>query len=205
MIVTAQASHSTPRTTYSVIDSTKLGSTSDLQPGSYTKIFSNAALHWILRNEATRKSVFEDASRLLQPGGRFCFEMGGMGNVAEMRTALLFTVSRRIGIGAAREADPWFFPDEAWMKGVLEATGFAVEKMELEYRPTTATSGGNQGKGGIEGWIRLMGKQFLDAVPEKERDACVKEVMEVLQTVSESPSGWIGFGYVRLRVLARKL
>ena len=50
----------------------------------------------------------------LAPGGTFAFEMGGLGNVAEMRAALLSAVARRVGMERAVAADPWFFPDEGW-------------------------------------------------------------------------------------------
>lgn len=127
--------------------------------------------------------------------------MGGMGNVAEMRTVLLSVVSKRVGIEKAREADPWFFPDEIWMTRMLEQTvgGFKAERIEREFRPTRAD------EGGVEGWIRLMGKQFFDAVPEEEREGAVKEAVELLKTVCESPGGGDWFGYVRLRAVVRKI
>ena len=125
-----------------------------------------------------------------------------MGNVGEMRAALLSVVGRKIGLEKAREADPWFFPDEIWMKNMLEERvgGFKVEKIEREYRPTKAD------EGGIEGWVKFMGKQFFDAVAdETERRACEKEVCDVLKTVCESPGGGEWIGYVRLRALVRKI
>jgi hypothetical protein len=88
------------------------------------------------------------------------------------------------------------------MTKMMEETvgGFKIENIKREYRPTKAD------KGGVEAWVRLMGKLFLDAVNEREREACVEEVCEILKTVCTSPGGgdwW--FGYVRLRVLARKV
>ncbi|KAH7319266.1 methyltransferase, partial [Rhexocercosporidium sp. MPI-PUGE-AT-0058] len=189
---------------FEVIDATKLISNPALQTASYDKVFSNAAMHWILRREETRRDFFAGVRGALKPGGVFVFEMGGMGNVAEMRTALLSIISHKIGLPQARAADPWFFPDETWMTKMLEETvgGFKVEKMEREYRPTKAD------RGGIEGWVRLMGKQFFDAVPDEgEKEECVREVCEVLRTVCGSPGEeegeWIG--YVRLRGVVRKV
>lgn len=171
-------------------------------------------MHWILATSASRqRDFFQGVHAALKPSGVFCFEMGGMGNVAEMRTALLGAVGRRVGIDKARAVDPWFFPDEGWMRTMLEDEGegggegggrfkFKVERIEREYRPTRAD------EGGIEGWVRLMGKQFLDAVGKEgseEREACLTEVCDVLKTVSHSPGGGDWLGYVRLRVLARKI
>jgi SAM-dependent methyltransferase len=189
-------------TTSSVLDATQLIHKPELQRSSFDKVFSNAAMHWILRPADTRLDFFRGVRNALKPAGLFCFEMGGMGNVAEIRAALLSVVSRRVGMARARAADPWFFPDGAWMRRMLEQTvgGFKVERMEREYRPTPVD------QGGVEGWVRLMGKQFLDAVPGSEdREACVAEVCEVLQSVCESPGGGEWLGYVRLRAVARRI
>ena len=78
--------------------------------------------------------------------------------------------------------------------------GFKVEKIEREYRPTKSD------EGGVEGWVWLMGKQFLEALSEQtEKEACVNEICDVLKSVCSSPGGGDWFGYVRLRVLARKI
>ncbi|KAH8596585.1 S-adenosyl-L-methionine-dependent methyltransferase [Bisporella sp. PMI_857] len=186
--------------TFEVVDATRLIHTPSLQESTYDKVFSNAAMHWILRPEHTRAEFFKGAHGALKPGGAFVFEMGGMGCVAEIRTVLLAVVGRRVGIQRAREADPWFFPDEHWMRKALEGSGFGVERIEREYRPTEVD------KGGVEGWVRLMGKQFLDAVENgEEREKCLQEVMEILETVCRSPEGGDWLGYVRLRAVARKL
>ncbi|KAH6669368.1 methyltransferase [Halenospora varia] len=187
--------------TFQVIDATSISQKPELQNETFDKVFSNAAMHWILRPESTRDTFFKGVHAALKPNGTFVFEMGGMGNVAEMRTSLLLTVSRRVGLPAAIKADPWFFPDEIWMTKMLEETvgGFKVERIEREYRPTKAD------EGGIEGWVRLMGKQFFDVVPEGEREECIRECLGVLESVCHSPGGGDWFGYVRLRAVVRKI
>ncbi|KAH7321320.1 S-adenosyl-L-methionine-dependent methyltransferase [Stachybotrys elegans] len=188
-----------PKCTFEVLDATQLISCAKLQKPTFTKAFSNAALHWILRRESTRQAVFDAIHAALAPGGTLAFEMGGLGNVCEMRTALLMAVSRRVGMPAALEADPWFFPDEAWITATLEAAGFRVDKVEREWRPTRAD------QGGVEGWVRLMGAPLLDAVPDAERDAAVMEAVEVLREVCRNPAGGEHISYVRLRCLATKV
>lgn len=172
----------------------------------FDKVFSNAALHWILRGARSRSDddVFRGVHAALKAGGSFVFEMGGHGNVAEMRAAILEAVSRRVGAQAAREADPWFFPDEEWMRAALGRHGFAVEKMELEARPTRVEEGDG---GGIEGWVRLMGSRFFDVVGQEgslAREECIKEAVARLEGECRSPDGGHVIGYVRLRALARK-
>jgi hypothetical protein len=127
--------------------------------------------------------------------------MGGLGNCAEIRAALLSAVGRRVGLARAQEADPWFFPDEEWVRSTLEGKvgGWKVERVEREWRPTAAD------KGGVEGWVRLMGKKWFEVVPEQEREECIREVIDVLEVVCRQPGGGHMLSYVRLRVVARKV
>lgn len=183
-----------------VLDGTKIATNSALQAGTFTKAFSNAAMHWILNcPESARAGYFTSVHAALAPGGTFAFEMGGLGNVSEMRTALIMAASRRIGMAAAQAADPWFFPDEAWATAALEAAGFRVDKVEREWRPTKAD------KGGVEGWVRLFGSHVIDAVPEAQRDEVVREVAETLRFVCADGSDGEMISYVRLRALATKI
>ena len=189
---------------WNLLDCRYLESSSLVKEAEYTKVFSNAALHWILRDAATRMSVFQGVHKALRPGGTFVFEMGGAGNVADVHTALLAALAHQgLAIEEARETCPWFFPSETLMKQMLEKAGFTVEKMKLEYRPTRLTT---EKEGGLEGWLRLMGADFLNVLPTMDkRGAVVREVCDVLQTVlthEEDGSMWLG--YVRLKVVARK-
>jgi SAM-dependent methyltransferase len=204
MISSAESGNTRRNCIFTVIDATTTNWDAGFERQKFDKVFSNAALHWILRDHAKRENVFSCIWRLLKPGGTFVFEMGGYGNVSECHAALLAAVSWRIGIEKAREADPWFFPDELWMKQNLESVGFEVEKLELELRDTKCEEGEG---GGLEGWVRLMGKQFFDAVgPDgsSDREDCIKEVVQTLETVCEKPSGGKFLGYKRLRAVARK-
>lgn len=132
------------------------------------------------------------------------FEMGGHGNVAEVMTALIYTlVKHEVPLDKAKEANPWFFPSETWIKDTLETVGFQVDKVETEYRPTKLTSAVN---GGLAGWIRLMGAQFLELLDEEKQGEAVKQICEVLEPVVtrvEDGSQWLG--YVRLRGVAKKI
>ena len=189
--------------TWNMLDCRYLEKSSAVKDGKYSKVFSNAALHWILRDASTRMSVFKGVHRALQPGGTFVFEMGCAGCVAEAHTALLAAlVHQGVDIEKAREACPWFFPSEKLMQTMLEEAGFRVEKMKLVYRPTKLTV---EKEGGLEGWLRLFGAGFLDVLPtNNKREAVVREVCDVLQTVLTHEDGSMWLGYVRLRVLARK-
>ena len=190
--------------TWNLLNCRYLENSNAVKEQEYTKVFSNAALHWILRDASTRMSVFRGVYKALKPGGTFVFETGGAGNCADVHTALLAAlVHQGMGIEKAREACPWFFPSEKLMREMLEQTGFRVERMKLEYRPTKLTA---EKEGGLEGWVRSMGAGFLDVLPsEDKKEAVIREVCDVLQTVlrhEEDGSMWLG--YVRLKVAARK-
>ncbi|KAK5116302.1 hypothetical protein LTR85_009274 [Meristemomyces frigidus] len=205
-IATAQEKHTSGNCTYKLQDCTKLAECSEAIDGSWDKVFSNAALHWILRSPETRLDVFRDAYKALTPGGKLIFEMGGKGNVAEIQagfTAAL--IHAGLSVDEARAANPWFFPSVDWMTQTLSDVGFEVEKCEYEYRPTKLNPDTDEKTGGLEGWLRLMGAQFLDAVEESKRESVLREVCDVLETVvtrEEDGSKWIG--YVRLRAVARR-
>lgn len=126
--------------------------------------------------------------------------MGGLGNISEMRTALLLVVARRAGLQAALAAQPWWFPEEIWITSALEAAGFCVDRVEREWRPTPAD------KGGVEGWLRLFGAALLDVVKDEgEREEAIKEAVGVLAEVCKNPAGGAMFSYVRLRCLATRM
>ncbi|MCJ1272756.1 hypothetical protein MMC21_000543 [Puttea exsequens] len=171
--------------------------------GCFTKVFSNAALHWILRDPSTKMSVLRGVYRTLRPGGLFVFEMGGAGNVAEVHTAFLAAlVHQGVGIEDAREASPWFFPSIKLIEIMLRSAGFYVIRTKADYRPTELTV---KDGGGLEGWVRLMGAQFLEVLDtEEKREAVVREVCDVLKTVIGREDGSMWLGYVRLKVVARK-
>ncbi|MCJ1435854.1 hypothetical protein MMC27_005230 [Xylographa pallens] len=194
---------SIPDLIWEIHDCRHLEKSSNFRPGFYSKVFSNAALHWILRDQDTRQAVLQAAYDALKPNGVLVFEMGGAGNVAEVHTALLAAVIHQgLDIQEARKACPWFFPSEKLMKKMLEHTGFIVEKSELEYRPTKLITDDTSG---IEGWVRVFSPQFLEKLTASQQEAAVREVCVTLETVlthEEDGSQWLG--YVRLRVMARK-
>jgi hypothetical protein len=166
---------------------------------------SNAALHWILRDASTRVNTLRTCFVALKPGGRFVFEMGGAGNVSEVHTAMIAAlIHQGMSIDRAREASPWFFPSDVWMRETLEDIGFDIEVLETEYRPTKLTTGE---EGGLRGWLKLMGASMFDILNgEDKKEAAIDEVCDVLSTIitrAEDGSQWLG--YVRLRGVARKL
>ena len=205
-ISTAQHKHTTSNCTFKLQDCSKLAECPEAVDGSWDKVFSNAALHWMLQNPGTSRRVFRDVHKALKPRGRLVFEMGGKGNVAEIHAAFTAALMHAgLAIEEARAASPWFFPSSDWMSQTLSDVGFEVEKCEMEYRSTKLNPDTADKSGGLEGWVRLMGAQFLEHVQEGKREGVLREVCEVLENIvtrEEDGSKWIG--YVRLRAVARK-
>ncbi|KAL1311734.1 hypothetical protein AAFC00_001829 [Neodothiora populina] len=205
-ITTAKSKYTTGNCTFRLQDCTQMKSCAVAINGKWDKVFSNAALHWILRNPDTRTDVFTDIHAALKPNGLFVCEFGGKGNIAEVHAAILSAlVQYGVSIDQARESCPWFFPSEKWLHDKLQETGFEVEKVELENRPTKLTPKSADGSAGLQGWIKLMGAEMLKAVDEGLREQVVRSASEILETIitrEEDGSQWIG--YVRIRAVARK-
>lgn len=178
-----------------------------LKEDHYDKAFSNAAMHWILRDEHNRTGFFEDVHWLLKPGGKFVFEMGGFQNVPEVQVALVSVLTFKYGIALDKlqAVNPWFFPSTGWIRTAMESAGFEVEVAESEHRPTRLTEKSEDGSGGLEGWLRLMGANFLELLDEKDTDEAVKALCDILGpsvTNVEDGSQWLN--YVRLRAVGRR-
>ena len=233
MISAANAKYSTPNTTYLTIDAVsvtcpKIQSTLTAHLPSptaqkFTKIFSNAALHWILRSltpDSTTRDItplvnfFRACYDLLAPGGTFVSESGAQGNCAEMHTALISAlIHRGVPLAEARAASPWLFPSTGLMSTALTRAGFVVDHIETEHRPTEAM------EADVQSWVRLFGAPFLDKVEEfvtardggdgekgkQAREDVVREVAEAVEGVGRRPEdGGFVIGYVRLRFQARR-
>jgi trans-aconitate methyltransferase len=157
----------------------------------FDAVFSNAALHWMVNQDAALAGV----CRALKPGGRFVGEFGGAGNVGAIQSALYESLASR-GFDPV-SFDPWFFPTAELYQDLLVEHGFVVESLELFPRPTLLP-------GNLDGWLETMAQPFLAAVSADERGAVIVEVRESLRPELYDPErGWIA-DYVRLRFVAHK-
>jgi len=157
---------------------------------SFDAVFSNAALHWVRDQDA----MMAEVHRVLKPGGRFVAEMGGHGNVAAIRVALMAVLERH-GF-AGREDGVNYYPTAEAYTQRLERHGFAVVRMALIPRPTQLA------ESGMAGWLRTFRNGVLDALPEAMQETVVEETTALLATALRDEAGnWIA-DYVRLRFIA---
>jgi SAM-dependent methyltransferase len=158
---------------------------------SFDAVFSNAALHWVRDQDA----MLAEVRRVLKAGGRFVAEMGGKGNIAAIRVALMAVMSRHGFDG--REDNVNYYPTADEYSRRLERHGFKVERIALIPRPTPLA------EGGMSGWIRTFRRGVLDTLPEAMRAPVVEEAVALLEPVLRDEEGNWTADYVRLRFIAR--
>ncbi len=158
--------------------------------GEFDAVFSNAALHWMPRGAA----VIDGVARALRPRGRFVGEMGGHRNCARILAAIDAALACR-GIDSAA-LNPWYFPGVDEYRELLEARGFAVQRIELLERPTPLAAG-------FESWMANFGQVFVAPLEAGARAALVAEIKQRLRPDLCGADGQWTADYVRLRFAAR--
>ncbi|RPA76660.1 S-adenosyl-L-methionine-dependent methyltransferase [Ascobolus immersus RN42] len=215
MIEAANKNYSAPNVEYHVWDGADLaGFQAEHGEKQYDKVFSNAAIHWIMGSPDTldeakastrRAHGFAGIFAALKPNGLFISESGGHLNCADIRAALFSALlANGVTMQQIKAANPWWFPTVAEMRKELEKAGFEVELVEEEFRPTELTK---EEDGGAGGWVRLFCARFLRLVEDEEkREEVVRSVAEVLEFVGGhgDVEGGSKCGYVRIRVVARR-
>ena len=206
-IETAREKYSKPNCNFQHQDCTRLEQCTAAVDGSWDRVFSNAAMHWILRDPSIRTKFFANVNKTLKPNGLFVFEMGGSGNVAEVQAAATAAlIHAGLSPKEATGASPWFFPSTTWMEEALREAGFEVVTCEHEYRPTKLNPDTEDKKGGLEGWVRLMCAEFLEKVKDEgKKEESVQFIVKVLEPIvtrEEDGTRWLG--YCRLRAVGRK-
>jgi hypothetical protein len=125
----------------------------------------------------------------LKPGSRYAGEMGGEGNLAQLRETLDAELVAR-GYPPPLESSNWY-PSVEEFAAVYEAAGFTEIDARLIERPTPMPNGIGQ-------WVTTFRRGWLDraGVPEDERT----EIGDAVADAVGSPVA----DYVRLRFIMRK-
>ena len=157
----------------------------------FDAVFSNAALHWMTQPNKVANGVFE----ALKPGGRFVGEMGGMGNVAAIHTAILAVYARHGLDGSVMS--PWYFPSIDEYTAVLRDAGLTVRNMALIPRPTPVTAG-------MAKWLETLAAPYLNRLAPDRREQLRDEIVALLRPVLCDQAGNWTADYVRLRFVAHR-
>jgi trans-aconitate methyltransferase len=163
----------------------------DEQP--YDAVFSNAALHWMLRPEKVISSVWH----ALRPGGRFVAEFGGSGNVSRIVKALTEQLDESGEDWKPRY--PWYFPTVGEYAPLLEKHGFEVRYAELYDRPTPL----GDGEDGMRNWLRAFAGSLLGGPDNERRETVIGRSIESLRPELYRSGEWFA-DYRRIRVAAVK-
>ncbi len=159
--------------------------------GAFDAVFSNAALHWMTRAEATAGGI----ARALKPGGRLVAEFGGAGCVATVCAAVAAELATR-GEDPARWLR-WYFPTIAAYATVLESAGLEPRTMTLFDRPTRL-----EGSDGLRAWLQIFLAPLIQHLGN-EAPAFVAALESRCRPRLFDGTDWI-LDYVRLRLRALK-
>jgi len=185
----SQARRKFPALKFEVLDARQLRFNAE-----FDAVFSNAVLHWIPEQE----QVIAGVTQALKPGGRFVAEFGGKGNVQRMVEGFRRAFSA-LGMREPDGVSPWFYPSIAEYAGLLERHGLEVREASLFERPTVL----EEGERGLENWIRLFRKTFLEKMGEESAQRWIQEVERQCTGELFKDGSW-ELDYRRLRIAAWK-
>ncbi|PSF36619.1 SAM-dependent methyltransferase [Aphanothece hegewaldii CCALA 016] len=160
--------------------------------------FSNAVLHWVDDHVAVLKGVHAH----LKPQGKILFQMGGKGNVGELRTVIEQTTQETEWQTYFKDFSDskYFYDPEDYLKWLPE-TGFTPLRVDLIKKDMQ-----HQGKEGLKGWLRTTWFTYTHQLREELREPFLDAVVNnYTQKVPIDEQGKTHVGMVRLEVEAVKI
>jgi trans-aconitate methyltransferase len=198
----AQAMKKFPALRFEVMDARELRFNTDradkAREAAFDAVFSNAVLHWIPEAEEVIAGVARalKAACVGRPAGRFVAEFGGKGNIQRL-VAGFHRALAALDMRPADEVGPWFYPSVAEYAGILEKHGLEVREASLFDRPTAL----EEGERGLENWIRVFRKTFLEKMGEADAQRWIREVERQCRGELFQDGSWV-LDYRRLRIAA---
>jgi trans-aconitate methyltransferase len=162
---------------------------------AFDAVFSNAVLHWIPEPE----KVVVGIARALKPSGRFVAEFGGKGNIQTLVSGF-HAAFASLGIKEPEGVSPWFYPGIGEYASLLEKNGLEVQQASLFERPTVLEDGTR----GLENWIRVFRRTFVEKMGEETTAKWIKEVERICRPKLFHDGDWV-LDYRRLRLVALKV
>jgi trans-aconitate methyltransferase len=155
-------------------------------------VFSNAALHWVLRAEDAAACI----ARALKPGGRFVAEFGGHGNIAKIFVATQETIR---DLTKTEAPHGWYFPSVGAYSALLEAQGLEVRQAYLFDRPTKL-----DGEDGMRNWLAMFAEGMFRGLSDELKQQALIEIEARLRETNYLAESWWA-DYRRLRIVAVKV
>ena len=155
-------------------------------------VFSNASLNWMINAESVAKNI----ALCLKPGGRFVFEMAGVGHLAEIMNAL-DTVIKKLNLINIPELN--YFPNISEYSGILELNGFQVKFAHVFPREIIL-----KGNDGLRNWIKTFRNYVLNYLAPEDQDVFIKQVEDICKPMLFKNNNW-HINSVRLRMVAIKV
>lgn len=160
----------------------------------FDAIFSNAALHWVIKKEEAIESMYSN----LKPGGRIVLEFGGKGNIETIVSQLRLSLRER-GFDKNAALALWYFPSIGEYTFLLEKYSFRVTLAQHFDRPTELADPAN----GIKDWLGMFAGAFFKGLPESIQEEIKEEVQEKIKGNSFLNGKWYA-DYKRIRIVALK-
>lgn len=160
-------------------------------------VFSNACLHWVENHAAVLNCV----RNVLRPGGRFYFQMGGRGNVAELKSAVETVAADTTYRDFFRNfSRPYFFYGPEEYAGWLDEAGLNGERVELVRRDTK-----QPGRDGVAAYLRTTWMPYTSRVPEELREDFIQSAARAYtERYPAAADGQVSVPMVRLEVVGRR-
>lgn len=158
-------------------------------------VFSNAALHWVKDHCA----VLEGVKKILKPGGRLLFQMGGCGNAQDILAVFNMLMDQ----------PKWrsFFTDFVFPYGFYSPEDYApwlarvnLSSIRVELLPKDMI---HASQDQFAGWIRTTWIPYIERVPQAMREEFIEEIVTTyLRVRPPDAQGKVHVKMVRLEVEA---
>jgi len=159
-------------------------------------VTSFACLHWI----EDHLSVLKGVRRSLRPGGRLLIQCGGRGNAGELMALTEELIRKSIWARYFQGFRfPYYFYGTEGYHSWLEQAGLEGVRVALVPKEMV-----QQGKDGLEGWIRTTWHPVLERVPEDLRQQFIREMAEGYLERHPLEDGLAKLDMMRLEVEAKR-
>jgi ubiquinone/menaquinone biosynthesis C-methylase UbiE len=156
-------------------------------------VLSVAVLHWVPRQD--QAAVLAGVAQLLRPSGVLRADLGGQGQIAGVRAALV-----PLAVEAGAPQCPWFFPSAVEMGALAVEAGLVVDEVRTVRQRRSVPDAD-----ALSTWlVSQVLPAYLAHVPDGDHDAFTAEALRVCRAATRRDDGSYDQDYVRIHLLAAK-